>query len=190
LVEELAKTTERIVIVDEAYAQFGPHDIAGLVAKYDNLIVLRTFSKAVGLAAVRFGYALANPDVAREIHKVKLPYNVGIFGLEVAREAIAKPGLLEGASSALADERDRVREALDAVEPVSVLSRFANFVLFRAPGHGELFAELYARGILIRNVSHYPRLDGCLRVSIGTPAQNDEFLAATTAFYEQLEDAS
>jgi histidinol-phosphate aminotransferase len=183
LIDELATTTPRLVIVDEAYVQFGHGEVASLVSRHPNLIVLRTFSKAAGLAGVRFGYALANADMAREIGKVKLPYNVGLHGLEVAREVIGTPSVVDRVVQMVGVERERVADALAAVPVERVFRGFANFVLFRAERASELWAFLYARGVLIRDVGAYPMLAGCMRVSIGTPAENDEFIAGVRDFY-------
>lgn len=177
----LASRTPRLVIVDEAYAQFGPHDLAPLVAAHPNIAVLRTFSKAVGLAAVRLGYMLCHPDLAREVGKVKLPYNVGVFGLEVARACLAAPHRFDGLAADLRAERARLVNALRALDFDNVYDGAANFVLVRTPRATEVFDALYADGILVRNVGHYPMLSNCLRISVGTPAETDAVVARLTA---------
>ena len=182
-ISALARATNKLVIVDEAYAQFAPTDAAALVREHSNLVVLRTFSKAVGLAGVRFGYAIAHPDIAREISKVKLPYNVGLLGLEVAREVLANPQWMRGASDALCAERGRLFTALQASEFDEVIPSHANFVLARTAEAKPLFDALYAKGILVRDVGHYPMLDNCLRFSVGTPAQNDELIQSIRTFF-------
>jgi len=180
-IADLAGRTQRLVIVDEAYAQFGPHDLAPLVAAHPNVAVLRTFSKAVGLAAVRLGYLLCAPDLAREIGKVKLPYNVGVFGLEVARVCLEAPHRFDGIADTLRAERARLVERLTGLAFDDVYPGAANFVLVRTPRAAEVFDALYADGILVRNVGHYPMLANCLRISVGTPAENDAVVARLTA---------
>ncbi len=179
-VAELAETTPRLVIVDEAYQQFGSFDVSHLVARYPNVAVLRTLSKAAGLAGVRLGYLLAHASLAEEVNKVKLPYNVGIFGLEVARAVLDDPAILASSAAPLVAERARVAASLRAMfagrPGTRVWDGAANFVLVRLPDAREVFAALHRRGLLVRDVGSYPMLAGCLRITIGTPAENDELL--------------
>lgn len=178
-ISDLASRTSRLVIVDEAYMHFGPDDHSRLLRHHSNLIVLRTLSKALGLAGVRLGYALAHPALTEQINKVKLPYNVGIFGLEVARELLANPALADEHARRLVQERDRVVATLSGwTNALKVFEGHANFVLVRMADPNAVWKALFEQGILVRNVSHYPGLAGCLRLSIGTPEQNDLLLAA------------
>lgn len=179
----LAAATSRLVIVDEAYAQFGPHDVSCLVAEHDNVIVLRTFSKAIGLAGVRLGYALARPELVSEISKVKLPYNVGHFGLAVARYALAHPEVFEGLAAQLVSERGRLEAALSQLPFEAVRGGHANFVLVKTASAHALFGHLVARGILVRDVGRYSLLQHCLRITVGTPADNDALLAGCRDFF-------
>jgi histidinol-phosphate aminotransferase len=183
-VAELAEATPRLVIVDEAYGPFADDDLSALVRRCDNVVVLRTFSKSVGLAGVRFGYALAHADVAREVHKVKLPYNVGLLGLEVAREVIADPSLLEGIGRAIRAERIALEAALRTL-PLTVYPSAANFVLLRTDDAPGLYGWLLERGILIRDVSRVPRLEGCLRITVGTADENAAVLEAMRAWFDR-----
>ena len=180
---DLAQRTSKLVIVDEAYVHFGEEDLSGLVQSHPNVIVLRTFSKASGLASVRFGYALAAKELVPELNKVKLPYNVGIFGLEVARMAIEDPTVFDASVAPLNKERRRLEDALASMPFDLVLRGMANFVVVRTPRAKELFDGLYEQGILIRNIGGYPMLANCLRISVGTPAENDELIAALRAFF-------
>lgn len=185
LVAELAASTPRLVIVDEAYAQFGPHDMAPLVAAHHNVIVLRTFSKAAGLAGIRLGYALAHPALVEQISKVKLPYNVGVFGLEVARYALAHPEVLRGLAETLVAERERLAAGLAALPFDEVRAGHANFVLVRTPRAAALFEALFTQGILVRDVGKYPRLQHCLRITVGTADQNRRLIEEVRRFFEE-----
>ncbi len=185
VVAQLAAATERLVILDEAYAQFGPHDLSGLVAEHPNVIVLRTFSKAVGLAGVRLGYALAAPDLVTQISKVKLPYNVGHFGLAVARYALAHPEVLQGAADALLGAKHRLEVGLKTLPFDVVRAGHANFVLVRTPQAKALFAHLVSHEILVRDVGGYPQLQDCLRITVGTSPQIDALLAGCRDFFEE-----
>lgn len=182
-VEELADRTQKLIIVDEAYVHFGKEDLSGLVQSRDNVIVLRTFSKASGLASVRFGYALASKALVPELNKVKLPYNVGVFGLEVARAAIEAPGILDEAAEPLVRERTRLQHAFEGMPFTRVLHGMANFVVVATPRAQELFDALFENGILIRNIGGYPMLNDHLRISVGTPEENDTLIAALRAFF-------
>jgi len=184
-VAELARRTPRLVLVDEAYVHFGHHDHSVLLKEYPNVIVLRTLSKALGLAGVRLGYALAHPSLTEHITKVKLPYNVGVFGLEVARELLADPTLADEAAQRLVRERERLIQALRPMPFARVYDGQANFVLVRLQQPGALYDALLAQGILIRNVSHYQGLAGCLRLSVGRPEENDELIAALHAWFAE-----
>lgn len=183
LVEELAGLTTKLVIVDEAYVHFGKEDLSPLVERFPNVIVLRTFSKAAGLASVRFGYALAAQELVPELQKVKLPYNVGIFGLEVARAALEDPSVLHNAIQPLVQERTRLQQELERMPFTHVLKGMANFVVVGHPQAQEIFDVLFEQGILIRNIGGYPMLGNHLRISIGTPEQNDALIQALQRYF-------
>lgn len=178
-IEALARATPRLVIVDEAYVHFAAAEVSseGLLGRCPNVILLRTLSKALGLAGVRFGYAAGHPAIMEEIGKLKLPYNVGHFGLEVVRATLRDMSWLAPQVALLRAERDRVAAGLGALG-LEVFSGQANFTLVRCRDHVALFEGLLAAGILVRDVSHYPLLARCLRITVGTPAENDAVLAA------------
>src|SRR6185436_5706942 len=168
-----------IVLLDEAYHEFSGQSAFGLLADHPNLVITRTFSKAMSMAGMRFGYMLAHPEVAREIHKAKLPYNVNIFTLTAAQLAVERGGLMTTAVQTLISERERLIGELRKRMGVRTFDSAANFILIRTAKIGsELFKELYAQGVLVRDVSNYPMLERVLRVTVGTPEQNNKFLAA------------
>ena len=172
-------TARGIVLLDEAYHEFSGQSALGLLRKHRNLVVLRTFSKAMAMAGLRFGYLMAHAEIAREIYKAKLPYNVNFFTLAAAEVAIENRAVFDRGISALIGERDRVFRQLQRRRNVRVFPSQANFILIRtAKPARELFEQLYGRGVLVRDVSAYPLLERCLRVSIGTPEENDRFLRA------------
>jgi histidinol-phosphate aminotransferase len=175
----LLKNAAGIVMLDEAYHEFSGQTALPLLWEHRNLVVLRTFSKAKAMAGLRFGYMMADPEIAREVYKAKLPYNVNIFTLTAAEIVIEKRALLDRGIEALVRERDRVLAELQKREAVRAFPSAANFILMRTrwPAR-ELFDALYSQGVLVRDVSAYPLLDRCLRVSIGTPEENDRLLAA------------
>jgi len=173
------KQAKGLVLLDEAYHEFSEQTAAPLLKEHRNLVVLRTFSKAMSMAGLRFGYMMAHPEIAREIYKAKLPYNVNVFTLAAAEVVIERRSVLTKAISTLIQERDRVTAELRKRSAVEVFPSKANFLLIRtAMPARELFEGLYVQGVLVRDVSSYPLLDRCLRVSIGLPEENDRFLHA------------
>jgi len=175
----LLNTARGIVIVDEAYHEFSGQTAVPLLAGHRNLIVLRTFSKAMAMAGLRFGYMMAHPEIAREVYKAKLPYNVNIFTLAAADVVIENRIVLDRGIESLIRERERVIGELQKRASIRAFPSKANFVLIKtAKPARELFDALYRFGVLVRDVSAYPLLERCLRVSIGTPEENDKFLSA------------
>ncbi len=180
-VERLVRATDALLFVDEAYQEFGGPTAVELAKREPRVVVLRTFSKAMGMAGLRFGYALAHPEVAREIAKAKLPYNVNAITLAAAEVALEQPERFEARVRHIVAERERLAPRLAALRGVEVFPSQANFLLLRfhevAPE--AVFTRLVEEaGILVRDVSRGAGLAGCLRVSIGTPADNDAVLAA------------
>jgi histidinol-phosphate aminotransferase len=168
-----------LVVVDEAYHEFSGQTALPLLAQHRNLVVLRTFSKAMSMAGLRFGYMMAHPEIAREVYKSKLPYNVNIFTLGAAEVVIEKHDVLARGIANLIRERDRVYAELQKRPAVRAFPSKANFILIRTSKPArELFEALYSHGVLVRDVSAYPLLERCLRISIGTPEENNRFLTA------------
>jgi histidinol-phosphate aminotransferase len=175
-----------LVLLDEAYHEFSGQSALPLLAAHPNLVVLRTFSKAKAMAGLRFGYMMAHPEIAREVYKSKLPYNVNIFTLAAVETVIENHSILNRGIETLIRERDRIFAELEKRAALHVFPSAANFLLIRtARPAPELFDQLYNQGVLVRDVSTYPLLDRCLRVSIGTPEENDKFLRALDRVLEK-----
>ena len=180
-VERLLAETGALVLCDEAYQDFGGPTAIPLLRRTSRLVVLRTFSKAMGMAGLRFGLALAHPDVARELAKGKLPYNVNLVTLAAADVALDHADLLAARTKAVTETRDRFLPRLAGLPGIEVFPSAANFVLFRCQARpaGEVFTRLYEEhGILIRDVSGSPDLAQCLRISIGTEEDMEAVLSA------------
>jgi histidinol-phosphate aminotransferase len=176
---DLARDFDGIVIVDEAYHEFSGRTVAGLLEETANLIVLRTFSKAMAMAGLRVGYLLARPEIAREVHKATLPYNLNFFSATAAEVACEKYDLLRPQIELIVSERERLRSALQNILGIEPVSSTANFMLARtAIPPRKVFEELLARDILIRDVSRYPMLSSYFRISVGSPEENDRLIAA------------
>jgi histidinol-phosphate aminotransferase len=170
------------VLLDEAYYEFCGHSGLALLAEYPKLIITRTFSKAMGMAGLRVGYLMTHPDLAAQISKAKLPYNINQFSLTAAEVALENMSRFRTAIEAVLNERERLGKELSALPGFKVYPSEANFFLVEAPmAPRVLFDNLYGQGILIRDVSSYPMLSKCLRVSVGTREENDRLLSALRA---------
>jgi histidinol-phosphate aminotransferase len=180
-VERILAETEAFVVCDEAYQDFGGPTALPLLRQTSRLVVLRTFSKAFGLAGLRFGVALAHPAVAQEIAKGKLPYNVNIVTLAAAATALQHAPILAARTRQIIETRERFVAALRLVPGLTTYPSAANFVLFRCRSlpASDLFGRLLNDyGILVRDLSGSAELADCLRVSIGTDEDMDAVLAA------------
>jgi len=177
--ERLLRKSDRPVVVDEAYFEFSRETAAGLLERYDNLVVLRTFSKAFSLAGLRVGYGLMRPEVAKEVGKAKLPYNLNFFTMAAAEKLLDNRGMLAATVDDIICEREMMIPAMNAIEGVRAYPSRANFILFETPLDPKtVFEGLLADGLLIRDVSSYPMLGRALRVSVSTAEDNRRFLAS------------
>lgn len=176
----LCAASDGLVVLDEAYHEFSGETVVPLLADHPNLVVLRTFSKALGMAGLRVGYLMASPDLVREINKARLPYNLNFFAQAAALAALQESAALGAMVARLVEERERLLARLGDMPGVKAWPSKANFVLLEleAASPKGVFEALYRRGVLVRDVSSYPMLSRCLRVSVGTPDENDTFLHA------------
>jgi histidinol-phosphate aminotransferase len=176
----LLEASPGLVVVDEAYFEFSGQTVVPLLGRYSNLIVLRTFSKAMALAALRVGYLLGDPDLAREVAKAVLPYNLNAISQTAAEVAVEMfTSKLAPLVQRICSERDRLYAELKNLPGLTPVRSRANFMLVRSQVEPRrVFDELLQRDILIRDVSKYPLLQDCFRVSVGTPEENDLLLAA------------
>ncbi|MBA3894402.1 MAG: histidinol-phosphate transaminase [Gemmatimonadales bacterium] len=180
-VERIVSDTGALVLCDEAYQDFGGPTAIPLLRHTSRVVVLRTFSKAMGMAGLRFGLALAHPEVARELAKGKLPYNVNLVTLAAADVALEHAALFAGRTREVTATRDRFLPRLVRVPGLDVFPTEANFVLIRCRARpaSEVFRRLHdEHGILVRDVSGSAELADCLRISIGTEDDMEAVLAA------------
>jgi histidinol-phosphate aminotransferase len=176
---ELVAGTGGLLVVDEAYGEFAPWSALELVDDSAPLVVVRTYSKVWSLAAVRLGFAVGPEWLVAELEKVILPYHLSVPTQLAGRLALAYRSEMEGRVASLIEERGRLFAALSELDGITVFPSGANFLLFRVNGDGRAtWKSLLAKGVLIRDFSRWPRLDECLRVTVGTPAEDDAFLAA------------
>ena len=169
--------TDALVVVDEAYHEFYGETCMGMMPEHRNLVVLRTFSKAFALAGLRVGCLAAHPEVAAEISKGKLPYNLNFFSQAAAMAALENTSALREQTEYIKAQRELVYRRLGEIEGVTVYPSHANFLLFETDlNPREVFDGLLRHGVLVRDVSRYPMLSKALRVSIGTEEENERFL--------------
>jgi histidinol-phosphate aminotransferase len=178
--ERLCGEGDGLVVVDEAYHEFSGQTAVELLPRHANLVVLRTFSKAMGLAGLRVGYLLAAPELVREINKARLPYNLNFFSQAAALAALEEWDALRGNVERLVAARDDLLHRLYRIPGVRPYPSRANFILFELADHEpkDVFEALHARGVLVRDVTSYARLARCLRVSVGSDEENERFLTA------------
>ena len=176
-------STAGLVLLDEAYVEFTDQNYRALLDEYENVALLRTFSKAWALAGARVGYIIARPQLIQEISKVKLPYGLNILSETAALVALEHQDVLFEQVAEITKQRERLLEALQSLPGVHPYPSRANFILcrFDRPTNAVFDACLEA-GILIRDVSHYPGLQGHLRISVGTPEENAALVKALSDF--------
>ncbi len=169
---------EWLVVIDEAYHQFAGTSSATLARSCPNVLILRTFSKAWGLAGLRLGYALASDEVARHLRKLVPPFAISVMQQIAAEVALSNPGYMRERVERTIRERERVARALRQHPTWEVYASAANFLLIRTPDAARASEQLLQAGVLVRRQDAYSSLAGCIRVTVGTPEENDLFLRA------------
>ncbi len=175
-IESVAGSVRSLLVVDEAYIEFGGRTCLPLLDKYPNLVILRTFSKAFGLAGLRAGYLLSSPGVVRELMKIKQPFNINSFSQLAARSAICFKYLAEARINEIIAGRERLFAELQAIPGVKAYPSVANFILFKtsSPEDG-VHRLLMSKGVMVRYLNLQER-GKFLRVSVGTEGENGIFL--------------
>lgn len=179
-IEAVVAAAPGFVVVDEAYVEFNDEPSAQtLLDRYPHLIILRTFSKACGLAGLRLGYLMAHPEVAAELLKARLPFMIDRLAEASALALLRRPELIAERATFLKARCTELTGSLASLDGVEVVPSQANFVLFKTPVEpAELMQRLAASGVLVRNMGGYPELRGYLRVNAGTQTENKAFLVA------------
>jgi histidinol-phosphate aminotransferase len=178
--QKLVKSFDGLVIIDEAYADFGAYSLASLVKTQKNLVVVQTVSKSFGLAGLRLGYFMASKQFAETFNKVlQYPYPLSTLTIESGILALEKPQEMKDAVQIIKQERTRIIETLRKYNAFEVFDSEANFVLFDAHGsYSRIYTALSEQGISIRKLGKIGKHEGCLRVTIGTKEMNSKFLLA------------
>lgn len=167
-----------VVVLDEAYHQYAHSDLRALVRAHPNAVSLRTFSKAWSLAGARAGYALGSPDLAANIQKLVSAFTMNALTQAVLEVALEHPHYVQERALEAVSERGRMLEALQNHPTCTAIPSQANFFLLRTPDADAAYRHFLERGIVVRRQDRLHLLSGCLRVAVGTLAENDAFLRA------------
>jgi histidinol-phosphate aminotransferase len=175
-----------MVVVDEAYIDFSKSKSLGeQVLTHTNLIVMRTLSKAWGLAGIRLGYCMADPVVISYLLKVKSPYNINILTSRTSLQALQKKAEVQVTIAAIIKEREWLSSELATLPCIQhTFPSDANFILVRCQDANALYNTLVQRAIIVRNRSTEPRLENCLRITVGTHEQNGTLIQAMKEYFQ------
>ena len=173
-VRKIVKSTDALIALDEAYMEFGDESLIDEVMDYDNLLIVKTVSKAFSLAGIRMGYIVANEEIITSIEKVRAPYNLNSLSTYIATEALRQKERMFDYVKKIKEEREKIYKAVVDLG-VKAYPSGANFVFFKSD-IDDLQKKLVEKDVLIRKFSG--KLDGYYRVSIGTKEQNEKFLKA------------
>jgi len=177
MLQIIASTSSKsLVIVDEAYQPFASEKgFLPLLGDYGNLVIMRTLSK-IGLAGLRVGFLIASEEIIEQVNKVRLPFNLNALSQAVAAEVMTHKAQLRQHIRAIVREREKLFAALSNIEGVDPYPSEANFILFRVEDAERIYEGLLGEGVLVRHMKGV--VEGCLRVTIGTPEENRIFLKA------------
>jgi len=176
-IQQVIEQFEGIVVLDEAYHDFSGKTFLKQMEKHNNLVILRSLSK-IGLAGLRVGYGIFPVMLAEQVNKSRLPYNSNSISQWVANELLNDFTPVQNQIHSILEERDRLMDELSKLPAITAYPSDSNFILFQASRDGEkVFNNLKANGTLLRNLGSHPRLKNCLRVTIGTKQENDQFLS-------------
>ena len=177
-VRQLIEAVPGVIVIDEAYCEFSGQTVLPLLKTYPHLLVFHTLSK-VGMAGLRVGILVGNPALVQEINKVRLPYNLNAYSQVAAEVVLQHWEIMAPEFRLIIDERHRLREGLECIPGVTVFPSQANFLLAHvATGAASVWEALGAEGILVRHFPGSPALQECLRITVGTPSENERLLAA------------
>ncbi len=182
-IERIITSTDAMVVLDEAYYAYADDSFLLDIAKYPNLVVLRTVSK-IGFAGLRLGLLIGAQESVSELDKLRLPYNINTLTQVSANFLLKEQDEINNNAKVILDERALLSKALARIDCLKVYPSQANFILFKAPKAQQLFEHLKEKGVLIKNLSTLPKLTDCLRVTVGSSEQNVQFLKIVGDFYD------
>jgi len=184
-IEYIVSQAKCPVLIDEAYFEFYGESAVGLMKEYDNVIITRTFSKAYGLAAARVGYILASASIISMLERVLMPYHVNSLSLATAEVLYQMRDEFMPNLEQIISERQRLASSLEDISGVKVYPSETNFILIKTVKSKELSSALAAKNIGIRDFSTAPGLVNCIRITVGTPLENDQLLQAIVSFMKE-----
>ena len=176
-VAEIIAAAPGLVVLDEAYHLFAGKTFLPRLAEFPNLVVMRTLSK-LGLAGIRLGYAVGRPEWIREFDKVRGVYNVNVLTQLVAEKVLARYEVIEEQAKNIRAGRERLAGGLRTLPGVIPYPSDANFILARVPDAARAFEGLTRRRVLVKNFPGHPMLGPCLRMTVGTPEENEKLVSA------------
>lgn len=182
VLHRIIQQAECLVVIDEAYYPFSETTFVSSIKEYENLVVLRTFSKAFALGGLRLGVMLADSEICRQVQKCLLPFCVSRLTYATASIILDQPQYMEEYAKLLIAEREKLFEQLQSFEVFKVYPSQANFILFEYEHSGDLFKKLVHAGVIVRQVNDGRRLKNALRVSVGTPEENAFFIQMLKKF--------
>ncbi len=177
-ISRIIEAAPGLVIVDEAYHVFAGTSFLPRLAQYPNLLVMRTLSK-LGLAGLRLGFMVGSADWIVQLEKLRLPYNINVLTQVVAQTVLAQVDVLTQQAESIMVQRAVLKKQLDAIPGIEVFPSDANFILIRVLQADSVFEGIQQRGVLIKNLNNgHPLLNNCLRVTVGTEQENEQFIQA------------
>jgi histidinol-phosphate aminotransferase len=187
VIDALIEAAPGLVVIDEAYQPFAARDSLARLRRHEHVLLMRTMSK-FGLAGVRIGYLMGRKPLVAELDKLRPPFNVSVLNCETALFALEHVDEYARQAATIRAERDKLLRELQALPGVKPFPSEANMILARVPDAKRVFDGMRARGVLIKNVSGlHPLLADCVRITIGTPEENPQTLAALYGALHDLE---
>ena len=187
VVDAIIEAAPGLVVIDEAYQPFAARDSLERLRRHEHVLLMRTMSK-FGLAGVRIGYMMGRKALIAEIDKLRPPFNVSVLNCEAALFALEHVDEYAKQAATIRAEREKLAASIHALPGAQPFPSEANMILVRVPDAKRVFDGVKARGVLIKNVSGlHPLLANCVRITIGTPEENPQTLAALRGALEDIE---
>jgi len=187
--KKILKEFNGVVVVDEAYVDFAKYTVINWVRDFDNLVVLRTFSKAFGLAGIRFGFLVSNKSIVEYVKRVTSPFNVNIVTQRLVASALKNWKYFKERTQCVIEEREWLRSNLAKIDGITPYPSDANFILFKVTKNSLsssiVTKRLESRNVLVKDRGNFPLLANCIRVTVGTRTMNETFLSALREALEE-----